>query len=83
MFVEGKYRFVEKSFVREAAAISSKVVRKIDEGGVVNIISVKDEDGRVEGELEDGNFVTLFDKAENKEYATKIEEPSSSVSYYK
>lgn len=76
-FTVGTYRFVENSYVREAAATTSKVVRDIDKGDVVKIKSVKPVDGRLRGELASGGFVTLFNITNRKKYVTKLEEPSS------
>jgi len=78
-FTVGTYRFVENSYVREAAATASKVVRNIDKGDVVKITTVKPVDGRIRGELASGGYVTLFNITNGKKYVTKLEQPPSPV----
>ena len=80
IFTVGKYRFIRNSYVRKCAALTSKVVRNIDNGDVVKITGVEFVDGCIRGELSSGGFVTLFNFTHGVKYVTKLEESRSSVS---
>jgi len=69
-YLLGEYRFNVGSFVRKELDRSSEIIKNLDKGDVVDVISFKIHDSRIRAEIKDGGFVTLYNFIDKREIAS-------------
>jgi len=70
LYSPGRWKFVQKSWIRQGLSPDSHIVRVIHAGEVFDVGSVIEYNGRVRGQVEEG-FITLHSLERNIAFVTK------------